>query len=106
VLDSLGRPAPPTEKLPETAWRVARAPLVRAARLGTVGLLPQRLRRRWDLPWSRSQELQLRAMGAASRGITPIMPRSLRIMGPTYLRQRDRQRQRRRARTRRRAVAA
>jgi uncharacterized protein (DUF2236 family) len=106
VLDSLTHPAPPTQKLPETAWRIARAPMVRAARLGTVGLLPRSLRERWGIPWSRAQELQLRALGAASRGATPLMPRSLRVMGPGYLRQRNRQQERRRARMRRRALAA
>jgi uncharacterized protein (DUF2236 family) len=97
VLDSLTHPAPPSQRLPEPAWRVARAPLVRAARLGTVGLLPRRLRERWGLPWSRGQELQLRAIGAASRGMTPVLPQSLRVMGPAYLRQRQRQKDRRRA---------
>ena len=103
VLDTLTHPARPTSKLPDPAWRLATMPVAATLRLGTVGLLPQGLRRRWQLPWGRSQELQLRALGAASRGVTPIMPRSLQVIGPAYLRQRRRLRDRRRSQLRREA---
>ena len=54
--------------------------------LGTVGLLPGRLRERFGVRWSRAQELELCAVGALARSATPLIPRSLRDTGPGYLR--------------------
>lgn len=87
VLAALHRPArPPVPLLGEAAWKAARLPAARAVRLATVGLLPPVLRERFGLRWSRAQELELRAIGAVSRSVTPLMPRSLRVMGPSYMR--------------------
>jgi uncharacterized protein (DUF2236 family) len=90
VLETLVEPArPPVRVLPEGAWRVARIPAARGMKLATVGMLPPTLRERFGLPWGRSKERQLRAICAASRALTPLMPEKLRITGPDYLRMRQ-----------------
>jgi uncharacterized protein (DUF2236 family) len=87
VLFTLTRPArPPLPLLTDATWKVARLPMGRLLSLATIGLLPARLRERFGVSWSRAQDLELRALGAASRSATPVMPRSLRNTGPGYLR--------------------
>lgn len=87
VLVTLSSPArPPHPLLNDTTWRVARLPMARVTSLATMGLLPARLRKRFGVNWSRTQELELRALGAASRAATPLMPEWLRNTGPGYLR--------------------
>jgi uncharacterized protein (DUF2236 family) len=87
VLRTLAKPtAPPLPMLNEPIWRIARAPMARLGALATVGLLPPRLRVRLRLHWTRSQEVELRALAAAARAATPLMPASLRCFGPAYLR--------------------
>jgi uncharacterized protein (DUF2236 family) len=79
-------PPPPSRYLGERTWGLlSRAPL-RFAGLATVALLPAELRARLELELSRSQKLELRALGAAARGATPLMPSWLRNVGPGYLR--------------------
>ena len=87
VLATLTRPAkPPLPLLGDRTWRVARLPMARALSLATVGLLPPVLRERFGVRWTGAQELELRALGAAARSLTPVMPKSLRNTGPGYLR--------------------
>ena len=89
VLAALKEPkSPPNLPLPDGAWRAARLPAARLSALATIGMLPPVLRERFGLEWSRAQELELRALGAASRATTPLMPRSLRRMGPAWLERR------------------
>ncbi len=86
-MGALAKPgAPPVPLVGEAAWRVARLPLSRTFRLATAGLLPPRLRSRLGLDLTRPQRVELRAIAAASRGSGPLLPRSLRCMGPPYLR--------------------
>jgi uncharacterized protein (DUF2236 family) len=86
VLSSLARPAaPPIPLLTAWAWRIGRIPIARLFSLATVGLLPPLLRERCGLGWSRAQELELGALGAAVRSLTPIMPAYLANVGPGYL---------------------
>jgi uncharacterized protein (DUF2236 family) len=86
VLDALASPSrPPVSALPDSAWRAARLPAARMGALATIGLLPPVLRARFGLRWTRAQELELRALAAASRSVTPLMPASLRRMGPAWL---------------------
>lgn len=86
VLATLGSPAtPPLPALATPLWGAARIPAARALKLSTVGMLPATLRERFGLRWSRADELSLRAIGAASRASGPLLPRSLRVMGPGYL---------------------
>ncbi|WP_158886901.1 oxygenase MpaB family protein [Amycolatopsis anabasis] len=90
VLRSIAAPARPP-KLPawtEPLWRVVRAPAAHVLTLCTVGLLPPVLRARFGLRWTAGQDRQLRALAAVSRALTPILPRTLRINGPLYLRTR------------------
>jgi len=87
VLDTLRKPlAPPIPVLNDRAWAALRLPLARVLELATVGLLPPTLRERLGLRWSRTQEAELRALGAASRATTPVLPKRLRHMGPSYMR--------------------
>ncbi len=87
VLRTLAKPiAPPLPVLRDPAWHLIRFPIGRLGALATVGLLPARLRERLGLRWTRRQALELRALAAASRAATPLMPASLRCFGPSYLR--------------------
>ena len=89
VIATLAKPArPPVPILNDSAWRVASLPMTRIFSLATIGLLPSLLRRRFGARWTRRQELELRALGAAARATTPVLPRSLRNTGPPYLRRR------------------
>jgi len=90
VLAALARPAPPAlGELYVRAWPLARVPLSHLVGLTTVGLLPPPLRRRLEVRWTRSKELQLRAIGASLRASTPLMPDWLLNTGPGYLRWRE-----------------
>src|SRR4051794_20182245 len=88
VIRTLRSPAPPPylAGLPPSAWRVLRLPAARASELATIALLPQRLRTRVGLRLGPREARELRAFAALSRAATPLMPASLRRMGPTYLR--------------------
>lgn len=87
VLESLESPArPPLAFLPESAWKIARIPAMHQTSLVTGGLLSPLLRDRFGIRWTRSKEAQLRALAATSRAATPLLPRSLRNVGPRYLR--------------------
>ncbi len=87
VLQALKRPAPPElARLYRPGWSLARQPLGRFLELSTVGLLSPELRERFEIRWTRAEELQLRVLGAALRRATPLMPPSLQNTGPGYLR--------------------
>jgi uncharacterized protein (DUF2236 family) len=91
VLESLSSPKrPPVRFLPESVWRLARVPAMRQTLLVTAGLLVPSLRERLGVPWSRSHERRLRALAAASRAATPVLPGAVRNVGPHYLRWRRR----------------
>jgi uncharacterized protein (DUF2236 family) len=92
VLATLALPAPPpVPGMGERTWRLVGTPAARAQTLATVGLLPPLLRERCGLTWTRTQELELSALGAMMRSATPVMPRSMRMLGPSYLKWRRRQ---------------
>lgn len=87
VLDSLADPARPDGPPALTAaWRVARVPMAHATLLTTAGLLPPRLRDLFGVRWTSPRALELRALAAASRASTPLLPEALRVVGPRYLR--------------------
>lgn len=87
VLESLAAPArPPLPYLPSAAWRLALAPTRHQIDLVTGGLLGPELRRRLGVPWSRTKQHELQLLGAASRAVTPLLPATLRNVGPRYLR--------------------
>jgi uncharacterized protein (DUF2236 family) len=90
VLASLERPAtPPIPVLGDRAWSGLRIPIAHLLRIATVGLLPPLLRDRCGLRWTATQERELRALAAASRAATPVLPKRLRHVGADYLRLRD-----------------
>jgi len=87
VLETLSEPAaPPLPFLGDGAWKLARLPAASSLELTTIGLLPPVLRERCGLEWTPKHERRFRALGRASRAATPLMPKSLRNMGPGYLR--------------------
>jgi uncharacterized protein (DUF2236 family) len=90
VLDALARPAPPPlAPLRGAGWAALRMPLGHALQIATVGLLPRALRRRFGVRWTRSNDLELAAVGSALRAMTPLMPSWLRNTGPGYMRWRE-----------------
>jgi uncharacterized protein (DUF2236 family) len=87
VLESLEGPvAPPLPFLPAAAWQVVRIPAMHQTSLVTGGLLSPLLRARFGIEWTRAKERQLRILAAASRAATPLLPASVRNVGPRYLR--------------------
>ena len=87
VLESLAKPPPPAVKgMSDGLWQALRVPAARGAKLGTVGLMPKELRSKLGMQWSDAQQLELRAVGAASRRSGAILPSSLTNFGPSYLR--------------------
>ena len=87
VLESLADPKPPEVRgLGPRTWKAVTLPTSHTMRLATVGLLPAGARRALGLEWTRAQDVELNAIGRLSRAATPVMPRSLRVVGPGYLR--------------------
>lgn len=87
VLEALAQPTPPAlAPLRGPGWAAVRAPLGHLLRLTTVGLLTPELRGRFDVRWTRANEVELRALGAALRSATPLMPSWLCNTGSSYLR--------------------
>jgi uncharacterized protein (DUF2236 family) len=76
----------PMPRYAEPVWRLGSLPAAHALRLATVGMLPGILRDRFGLRWTHGQEVELRTLGWALRAATPLMPQSLRVLGPFYLR--------------------
>jgi uncharacterized protein (DUF2236 family) len=91
VLQSVrAAPRPPALPLPGAVWRTIRFPAGRALWIGGIGLLPPHLRDRFGITWTRSDERIFRSAGRTTRGLTPLMPRRLQVMGPDQLRLRRR----------------
>jgi len=90
VLETLGAQATPPPSLPGPLWTVLQLPAMRTLHVASVGLLPERLRTKLDLPWSLRDQVDFRLLSVALRAATPVMPSSLRRSGPDYLRRRER----------------
>ncbi len=87
VLDGLANPTPPpASAVVRGAARVAGVPAAHVSSLATIGQLTPETRDRLGLSWSGANQFQFRAIGRASRAMTPVMPKNLRHMGPAYLR--------------------
>jgi uncharacterized protein (DUF2236 family) len=85
VLATIHDVAAPPMPISDLAWRAIRVPARRALRLGGIGLMDPWLRRRLEIRWSRIDEAQFRALGLTARRIAPLMPTSLKVMGPAHL---------------------
>jgi uncharacterized protein (DUF2236 family) len=88
LVDLLDRPAAPGLPVIDQLWPLLRVGPSRALKTATLGLLPPVLRERFGVRWSEVQQAELRALGAASRALTPVLPARLRNVGPEYLRRR------------------
>jgi uncharacterized protein (DUF2236 family) len=86
VLQTIRDVPPPPVPVPGLLWRAIRMPASGALWLGGVGLMSPELRRRLGVTWRRRDEARFRALGAASRSLTPVMPERLKVMGPGQLR--------------------
>lgn len=93
VLESLRRPARPwvLPRWTDPLWRVGIRPVAYVLTLTTAGVLPPLLRERLGLRWTPAKERQLRIIAAASRSLTPVLPRRFKVSGPYYLKQRRKQ---------------
>jgi uncharacterized protein (DUF2236 family) len=86
VLESLDSPAkPPLRFLSDAGWKVASFPAIKSTRLTTIGFLPPILRKRFGVEWTDKDEGRFRALAKASRKSTAVMPKTLRNVGPAYL---------------------
>jgi uncharacterized protein (DUF2236 family) len=90
VLRTVTAAAPPPLPIPEVMWRALSLPASRLLWLGGIGLMTPDLRERLEIPWSRGDEAQFRALGRLSRSVEPVMPQRLKVMGPAQLRMRRR----------------
>ena len=87
VLESLDDPArPPLSFLGDRGWKVARFPAIKSTSLVTAGMLPPVLRERFGIPWSAGRARRFKAVAKASRATTPVLPASVKNVGPSYLR--------------------
>lgn len=86
VLESLDSPAkPPLRFLSDTGWKVASFPAIKSTRLTTIGFLPPVLRQRFGVEWTDKDEARFRTLAKASRKSTAVLPKTLRNVGPAYL---------------------
>ncbi len=74
VVRTMNYPQPPPIPFLKPLWPALRLPPRRALKVVTTGLLPRELRARFGLRWTRPMQLELRALGAASRALTPLIP--------------------------------
>jgi len=86
VLNAIKHAAPPPLPLPERLWPLVRLPARRALFVGGVGLMNAALRRRLRIRWSAADAAQFQLLGVVSRGLSPVLPNSLKVMGPAHLR--------------------
>lgn len=84
VLRAVRQPTVPA--LPELLSRAIRLPASRVLYVCSVGLVPETLRERLGIRWQPRDEREFRMIGAATRRLTPVMPRRLLVSGPAQLR--------------------
>lgn len=81
VMAELSEPAKPFRWVPTVLWWPLATLVARYARLVTVGTLPEGLRDRLDLPWSKRDERSLRRFARLVRILSVLVPPPLRIVG-------------------------
>ncbi|MGH2714019.1 MAG: oxygenase MpaB family protein [Thermoleophilaceae bacterium] len=74
----------PLPVLDGLAWRLAWTPFGRLFWVATVGLLPPELRERFGVRWTGVREREFRALAAASRATTPLMPAVRYVISPEH----------------------
>jgi uncharacterized protein (DUF2236 family) len=57
--------------------------LAKVTNLVTAGMLPNRLRREFEIRWNPAQDLAFRGLALSLRSARPLMPRALRV-SPVY----------------------
>jgi uncharacterized protein (DUF2236 family) len=72
--------------VPELVWKAMSLPAARALYVCGVGLLAPRMRERLGVRWRARDEREFRMIGAATRRLTPVMPKQLLVSGPAQLR--------------------
>jgi uncharacterized protein (DUF2236 family) len=77
---------PDVPLIPDAFWKALRLPAARALYVCSVGLLPPTLRDRLGVRWRAREEREFRMVGAATRRLTPLMPKQLLVSGPAQLR--------------------
>jgi uncharacterized protein (DUF2236 family) len=77
-------------RLPDVVVRALRMPARRLLTVCSLGLLPPVLRERCGIAWTARDEREFRAIGAATRRLTPVMTKRMLVSGPTQLRWRRR----------------
>ncbi len=88
VLGTVMHATPPLP-VPQGVWRAARLPASRVLWLGGLGMMDPGLRKRLGVRWTALDESAFRALGAMSRGLEPVLPQRLKVMGPAHLRWRQ-----------------
>lgn len=88
VMRSFEEPGRPPQLPPATdrLWKLMRMAPARGLRVMSTGLLPPVLRERFGLQWTSVNEIEFRAVAAASRAAGPLLPARLQHIGPEYLR--------------------
>lgn len=77
-------------RLPGVLVRALRMPARRLLYVCGVGLLPDAVRERCEIRWTRREAREFRAIGAATRSMTPVMTKGMLVSGPRQLRWRRR----------------
>jgi uncharacterized protein (DUF2236 family) len=77
-------------RLPQILVRALRMPARRLLSVCGIGLLPEALRERCEIRWTRRDQREFRAIGAAARRMTPVMTKGMLVSGPRQLRWRRR----------------
>jgi uncharacterized protein (DUF2236 family) len=89
VLRAIRQVPPPPLPVPEPVWRAVRLPAGDALRLGAVGMMSPALRSQLGIAWNWRDQARFRTLSAVLRGLTPVLPKSLKITGPAQLRWRQ-----------------
>ena len=89
LISLLDRPAAPGLPVIDQLWPLLRVGAVAGAEDRDPGpAAADALRERFGVGWTEAKQAELRALGAASRALTPVLPARLRNVGPEYLRRR------------------
>lgn len=85
-LEGSRRPGPPlgTPRPLRPLWRLATAPVGHFQYLAIVGMTPPAARAKLGVPWTRWQDLQLRAFGRVVGRVLPLLPERLRYFPIAY----------------------